>query len=98
MILASFLTAYTAPLAKLEAALENGDLSSAIIPAHSMKGLLLDVGAKKAAQIAASIEAASRAGDGLCALSTHKELSEYVPSVVSLIEQVVKHPLLSTTP
>ena len=98
MILAAFLTAYTAPLAKLEAALENGDLSSAIIPAHSMKGLLLDVGAKKAAQIAASIEAASRAGDGLCALSTHKELSEYVPSVVSFIEHVVKHPLLSTNP
>ena len=63
-----------------------------------MKGLLLDVGAKKAAQTAASIEAASRAGDGTGALSTHKELYEHVTSVVSIIEQVVKHPLLSTGP
>jgi signal transduction histidine kinase/CheY-like chemotaxis protein/HPt (histidine-containing phosphotransfer) domain-containing protein len=98
MILDSFLTAYTAPLAKLEAALEKGDLRSAVIPAHSIKGLLLDVGAKKAAQAAASIEAASRAGDGAGALSTHRELYEHVTSVVSLIEQVVKHPLLSINP
>ena len=98
MILDSFLTAYTAPLAKLQAALEKGDLSSAVIPAHSVKGLLLDVGAKKAAQTAAGVEAASRAGDGVGALSTHKELYDHVASVVGLIEQVVKHPLLSTTP
>lgn len=98
LILDSFLTAYNAPLANLKAALEKEDLPSAVIPAHSLKGLLLDVGAKRAAQTAATIEAASKAGDSTVALSIHEELYGHLALVVSSIERVVKHTLLSTNP
>jgi two-component system sensor histidine kinase/response regulator len=94
MIMKSFLDAYNTPTLTLQSSIEKGDLSEAVIPAHSVKGLLLDVGAKDAAATAASLETASRAGDREKALLDLEKLSDQLRFVVRALEEALHHHLL----
>lgn len=91
LIMRSFLDAYDTPTEALKASVERGELSEAVIPAHSIKGLLLDVGAREAAETAASLEAASRAGDLERAVSAFDKLRKQLPSIVNVIEEILRH-------
>jgi HPt (histidine-containing phosphotransfer) domain-containing protein len=95
LILNSFLGAYQEHLAAINTSLEARDTDGAIIPSHSIKGLLLDVGAKGTATIAAALEAASKAGDVESALQSHHALEERMRQVAQRVDDVVKHPIFN---
>lgn len=95
LILNSFLGAYQEHLAAIHTSLKARDTDGAIIPSHSIKGLLLDVGAKGTATIAAALEAASKAGDVESALQSHHDLEERMRQVARRVDDVVKHPIFN---
>ena len=87
----SFLSAYGGPRDALAAASASGDAQALSRAAHTLKGLLLDVGASHAAGIAGSLE--QRAKTCADSLSLDEEASRLITSarrIASLIQQVVE--------
>ena len=67
------------------------DIKEVTVAAHSLKGLLLDVGATHTAEHAARVERLLKAGDYESAAETCGALSEETSHIVSLVERVVRH-------
>lgn len=95
LVLNSFLGAYQEHLVALSSSLDSGNIAGAVVPSHSIKGLLLDVGAKSTAAIAAALEAASKAGDIESALQSRKDLEQQIRHVAQRVGDIARHPIFS---
>ena len=91
LILSEFLGSYREPLLKLQQACHTSDLKEATVAAHSLKGLLLDVGATRVAGLAASIEGSLKGGDYTTAIDTGETFTKETTQIATLIERVVRH-------
>ena len=91
LILNAFLGCYHEPLEKLHHISQSPSSKEVTIAAHSLKGLLLDVGAKHAATLAASIERALKDGDHDSAVASWELVREETSLVATLIERVIRH-------
>ena len=91
LILSAFLGAYQDPLLALKKVGRSTDIKEVTVAAHSLKGLLLDVGATHTAEHAARVERLLKAGDYESAAETCGALSEETSHIVSLVERVVRH-------
>jgi two-component system sensor histidine kinase/response regulator len=91
LILNAFLSCYHGPLEKLQDISKSAPSKDLTLAAHALKGLLLDVGAKHAATLAASIERALKDGDHDSAVASWELVKEETPLVATLIERVIRH-------
>lgn len=92
MILQAFLDSYAEHLSRIRPSdTAASSLQELIISAHSLKGLLLDVGAKHTASLAASIEAALKAGDELSVKESRERCGAQIDLVAALAERLVRH-------
>ena len=91
LILNAFLGCYHEPLDKLHHISASAPTTELTIAAHSLKGLLLDVGAKHAATLAACIETALKDGDHASAVASWELVKEETSLVAALIERVIRH-------
>jgi hypothetical protein len=91
LILDAFLGSYHAPLEKLHSISTSSTTSELTVAAHSLKGLLLDVGAKHTATLAATIERALKEGDRDSAVASWEVIKDETSLVATLIERVVRH-------
>jgi HPt (histidine-containing phosphotransfer) domain-containing protein len=89
LILSAFLESYQGPIEKLRNSAQEISPHELIIPTHSIKGLLLDVGAKEAARLATSMENALKAGDIQTALDLRDNLTHCTDTVANLIERLL---------
>lgn len=97
LILAAFLDSYQGIVTKLKNSSEEVSPSELIIPTHSIKGLLLDVGATEAAHLAATMETALKSGDVETALDLRESLTLYTDAVAHLIERILHEFPISET-
>jgi CheY-like chemotaxis protein len=91
LILSAFLDSYQAPLLTLKHARETTDLKKVTVAAHSLKGLLLDVGASHTAERAAGVEQLLKSGDYRSAAASCETLTAETYHVATLVERVVRH-------
>lgn len=91
LILSAFLDSYQAPLQTLKKAAKPTNIKEVTVAAHSLKGLLLDVGASHTAERAATIEQLLKSGDFESAAASCEALTVETIQVVSLVERVVRH-------
>lgn len=89
LILSAFLESYQGPIEKLKNSAKEVPPHELIIPTHSIRGLLLDVGAKEAARLATTMENALKAGDLQTALDLRDNLTHYTDAVAHLIERLL---------
>lgn len=91
LILRAFLSAYGGPRDALAAASVSGDAQALSRAAHTLKGLLLDVGASHAAGIASNLEQQTKVGAS--SPSLEEEASKLITSarrIASLIQKIVE--------
>ncbi len=91
LILSTFLESYQGPLHTLAGGSEPTRIKEITLAAHSLKGLLLDVGATHAAERAAHIERLLKSGDYESAAASCEDLTAETSHVASLVERVVRH-------
>lgn len=89
LILSAFLDSYGGLVAKLKSSAHDLSPQDLIIPTHSIKGLLLDIGATEAARLAATMENALKSGDVETALDLRDNLTHYTDAVAHLVERLV---------
>ncbi len=90
MILKAFLSAYGAPRDALAAASDSGDLHALSRAAHTLKGLLLDVGAAAPASLACQLEQQSKSADST--RSFEHESSQLISAcgqVAAVLERII---------
>ena len=90
-ILSTFLAYYHEPLEQLHLMSKSASSKDLAIAAHSLKGILLEIGAKNAATLAASIERALEDGDRESAVKSWDLVKEETSLVATLIERVLRH-------
>ena len=59
--------------------------------AHSLKGILLEAGAKEAARLASAMESSFKAGDSQGGLAKRSELQKHTLRAAGVIEKVLTH-------
>jgi len=91
LMLNAFLGSYHEPLAKLQNIHESRSTRELTLAAHSLKGMLLDVGAKHAAHLAGTIEKLLQTGDAATAERSYEVFTSETASIATLIERVVRH-------
>jgi signal transduction histidine kinase/DNA-binding response OmpR family regulator/HPt (histidine-containing phosphotransfer) domain-containing protein len=91
LMLNAFLGSYHEPLSKLQDLSDPTALKELTRAAHSLKGMLLDVGAKHAASLAGSIERSLQAGDTTEATLQCETFQRETTLIANLIERVVRH-------
>jgi len=89
LILSAFLDSYQGLISKLKSSAHDLSPQELIIPTHSIKGLLLDIGATEAARLAATMENALKSGDVETALDVRDNLTIYTDAVAHLVERLV---------
>ena len=91
MILAAFLTASQAPLRELSQVGGSANLETVSRAAHTLKGLLLDVGARGTAKQAEAVERQCEAGQSSSLLNSELEaLVGTIHSVAALISKILE--------
>jgi signal transduction histidine kinase/CheY-like chemotaxis protein/HPt (histidine-containing phosphotransfer) domain-containing protein len=90
LILNAFLSSYKDPLAELLRSVSAQDSVAVKSGAHALKGLLLDIGAKAAAEVAATIEAHGKQGESELGAQHVGELEAQVVMLARLVEQIVE--------
>lgn len=91
LMLNAFLGSYHDPLSKLQDFSNPSALKEVTRAAHSLKGMLLDVGAKHAASLAGSLERSLLAGDTTTAARNCESFKRETTLIAHLIERVVRH-------
>lgn len=91
LILSAFLESYREPLLRLTHVRDSSNIKQVTVAAHSLKGLLLDVGATRTAERAARVERLLRVGDYELAADSCGALTEETSSIATLVERVVRH-------
>jgi signal transduction histidine kinase/CheY-like chemotaxis protein len=91
LMLNEFLGSYHDPLNKLRDLSEPSALEDLTRAAHSMKGMLLDVGAKHAAYLAGTLEQFLMSGNSAEAALHSETLARETTLIATLIERVVRH-------
>jgi CheY-like chemotaxis protein len=91
LMLNAFLGSYHEPLAKLQNVADGQSTKELTLAAHSLKGMLLDVGAKHAAHLAGTIERSLQTGDAATAERSYEVFTSETASIATLIERVVRH-------
>lgn len=91
MILRAFLSAYGAPRDTLARAIAQRDLRAASRAAHTLKGLLLDVGASSLAEAASALEC--RCKEPSFSVAAQEETSRLITTIgglASLVDRIVR--------
>ena len=91
LMLNAFLGSYHDPLNKLRNLSDPSALKDLTRAAHSMKGMLLDVGATYAASLAGTLEKSLMSGDTAEAALYSETLTREATRIANLIERVVRH-------
>ena len=91
LMLNAFLGSYHEPLTTLRKMADAESAKELTLAAHSLKGMLLDVGAKHAAHLAGTIEKSLQTGDAATAERSCQIFTCETASIATLIERVVRH-------
>ncbi|MEY4669482.1 MAG: hypothetical protein RL518_2181 [Pseudomonadota bacterium] len=91
LMLNAFLGSYLEPLSKLQDLSNKNAIKDLTLAAHSLKGMLLDVGAKHAAGLAGSLEQSLLDGNTAEATLSREAFTRETSLVATLIERVVRH-------
>jgi CheY-like chemotaxis protein len=91
LMLNAFLGSYHDPLSKLRDISDPRALKDLTRAAHSMRGMLLDVGAKYAADLAETLEQSLMSGDTVDAARYSETLTREATLIATLVERVVRH-------
>jgi signal transduction histidine kinase/CheY-like chemotaxis protein len=91
LMLNAFLGSYHEPLTKLLKMSDGESTKELTLAAHSLKGMLLDVGAKHASHLAGMIERSLQRGDSATAERSRAVFTSETASIATLIERVVRH-------
>jgi signal transduction histidine kinase/CheY-like chemotaxis protein/HPt (histidine-containing phosphotransfer) domain-containing protein len=91
LMLDAFLSSYLDPLTKLVNLSETSEQKELTRAAHSLKGMLLDVGARHAASLAGSLEQSLKSGNAAEAALCCETFKTETTLIATLIERVVRH-------
>jgi CheY-like chemotaxis protein/HPt (histidine-containing phosphotransfer) domain-containing protein len=98
LMLNAFLDSYQDPLNKLHDLGDPNSVKEVTRAAHSLKGMLLEVGAKHTADVASSIEQSLKAGGISLETISCEAFTAETTRIANLIERVVRHFPNHTTP